>query len=85
MFPDGNYIIFVANLAPKLIEVNIDGDGILADLYKTIIHTFRPVTNEMRMDMTSCLPNPLPPDYDIYERISKTTKDNYQFFFHKTL
>jgi len=53
-----------------MIDVNIDGDGILADLYKTIIQTFKPVANEMNMDTMSCLPNPWPPNYDCYKRIS---------------
>ncbi|KAE9542621.1 hypothetical protein AGLY_002532, partial [Aphis glycines] len=54
---------------PRMIDVNIDGDGILADLYKTIIQTFKPVANEMNMDTMSCLPNPWPPNYDCYKRI----------------
>lgn len=53
-----------------MIDVNIDGDGILADLYKTIIQTFKPVAKEMNMDTMSCLPNPWPPNYDCYQRIS---------------
>ncbi|XP_026805112.1 DC-STAMP domain-containing protein 2-like [Rhopalosiphum maidis] len=54
---------------PRMVDVNIDGDGILADLYKTIIQTFKPVANEMNMDTMSCLPNPWPPNYDCYRRI----------------
>ncbi|XP_025200427.1 DC-STAMP domain-containing protein 2-like [Melanaphis sacchari] len=54
---------------PRMIDLNIDGDGILADLYKTIIQTFKPVANEMNMDTMSCLPNPWPPNYDCYRRI----------------
>lgn len=55
-----------------MIDVNIDGDGILADLYKTIIQTFKPVAKEMNMDTMNCLPNPWPPNYDCYKRISNT-------------
>ncbi|KAL4097578.1 hypothetical protein QTP88_022329 [Uroleucon formosanum] len=54
---------------PRMIDVNIEGDGILADLYKTIIQTFKPVAKEMNMDTMSCLPNPWPPNYDCYQRI----------------
>lgn len=61
----------VQHLAPRAIDVNIDGDGILADLYKSIIHTFKPVANNMNIDTMSCLPNPLPPDYNCYQQISK--------------
>lgn len=57
--------------APNVVDVNVDGHGILADLYKTIIHTFKPVANQINMDTMSCLPNPLPPNYDCYRQISK--------------
>ncbi|VVC30076.1 Dendritic cell-specific transmembrane protein-like [Cinara cedri] len=51
------------------VDVNIDGDGILADLYKTIVHTFKPVPHKTNMDTMSCLPNPLPPNYGRYWQI----------------
>jgi len=65
-----SYIYHINIVAPRMIDVNIDGDGILADLYKTIIQTFKPVAKEMNMDTMSCLPNPWPPNYDCYQRIS---------------
>lgn len=53
-----------------MVDVNIYGDGILADLYKTIIHTFKPVSSKTNMDTMNCLPNPWPPNYDCYRQIS---------------
>jgi len=64
------HIYHINIIAPRMIDVNIEGDGILADLYKTIIQTFKPVAKEMNMDTMSCLPNPWPPNYDCYRRIS---------------
>ncbi|XP_050421370.1 DC-STAMP domain-containing protein 2-like [Adelges cooleyi] len=55
---------------PSVLDVNVEGDGLLADLYRTIIHTFRPVANQMDMDTMKCLPNPLPPDYHRYRQIT---------------
>ncbi|XP_050526772.1 DC-STAMP domain-containing protein 2-like [Daktulosphaira vitifoliae] len=55
--------------SPSVLDVNIEGDGILADLYKTIIHTFRPIADKMDMDTMKCLPNPLTPDFYRYRQI----------------
>lgn len=57
--------------------MNIDGDGLLADLYKMIIHTFKPVTKQLNIDTISCLPNPIPPNYDSYRRISEIILNQY--------
>lgn len=65
--------LFLTDSAPNVIDVNVDGDGMLADLYRSIIHTFKPVANQMNMDTINCLPNPLPPNYDCYRRISESS------------
>ncbi|KAK3095481.1 hypothetical protein FSP39_015168 [Pinctada imbricata] len=50
--------------------MHVQGDGSLADMYKAMVGMFDPMaTGNMTLDTTLCLPNPSPPDYDVYNEI----------------
>ncbi|RZC33618.1 DC-STAMP domain-containing protein 2-like [Asbolus verrucosus] len=55
--------------APNLPTVKIEGEGLLADLLKSIVKAFKPLGVELEIDTIPCLPNPIPPDYDRYIQI----------------
>lgn len=43
-------------------NVEIEGEGALADLYKEIGKAFQPPSPKMNLDPVPCLPEPSPPD-----------------------
>ncbi|CAH0551609.1 unnamed protein product [Brassicogethes aeneus] len=49
--------------------VIVAGEGLLADLLKTIVKAFQPLGLELEIDTVPCLPIPIPPDYDRYIQI----------------
>lgn len=52
-----------------LMNVSVSGHGMIADLYKNIIEVFKPFEHQYYIDPTPCLPNPFPPNFDIYFKI----------------
>ncbi|XP_058794429.1 DC-STAMP domain-containing protein 2-like [Phymastichus coffea] len=56
-------------------SVEVRGTGFLADVYRSVVVAFSPYTDEHRRDaeLTPCLPEPKPPDYDAYARIVAMT------------
>lgn len=49
--------------------VHIQGNGLLADLLKSIVKAFQPMGLELEIDTIPCLPDAIPPDYDRYIQI----------------
>lgn len=49
--------------------IHIQGQGLLADLLKSIVNAFQPMGIELEIDTVPCLPDPIPPDYDRYIQI----------------
>ena len=56
--------------SPEFVTLGVEGSGILADLYQGIIKSFQPITDEFRIDLLPCLPNPVFPDFSKYLQIS---------------
>jgi len=54
---------------PNFVGVHVSGDGYLADLYRSIVKAFTPHAKDVEIDVTPCLPNPIPPDLDRYTQI----------------
>ncbi|CAH1169930.1 unnamed protein product, partial [Phaedon cochleariae] len=55
--------------APNIPTAHISGNGILADLLKSIVKAFQPMGLQLEIDTVPCLPTPIPPDYDRYLQI----------------
>ncbi|XP_014252846.1 DC-STAMP domain-containing protein 2-like isoform X2 [Cimex lectularius] len=51
------------------VEIKVNGKGILADIYLSIVKAFQPENLSIERDTTSCLPDPKPPDMAIYRQI----------------
>ncbi|CAG2067757.1 unnamed protein product [Timema podura] len=54
---------------PNMIDVNIEGQGILADLFRIVVKAFKPFGIKLDVDTTECLPDPLEPDLTAYIQI----------------
>lgn len=50
-------------------SVNIKGHGIVADLFKDIINSFKGLEKIYDIDATSCVPHPKMPNHEKYELI----------------
>lgn len=48
----------------------MSGNGYLADLYTSIAGAFAPRIKDTEIDVTPCLPDPIPPDLDRYTQIA---------------
>lgn len=55
--------------APNMPGIHIQGNGLLADLLKSVVKAFQPMGVELEIDTVPCLPDPIPPDYDRYIQI----------------
>ena len=52
--------------------MHVEGDGVLADMYRSLITAFDPVEDvNPNIDTTMCLPNPHEPNLDTYRTIGK--------------
>nr|CAD7574516.1 unnamed protein product [Timema californicum] len=58
--------------APNMIDVSIEGQGILADLFRIVVKAFKPFGIKLDVDTTECLPDPLEPDMAAYLQILKS-------------
>jgi hypothetical protein len=56
-----------------MIGIHVDGDGVVADLYRNIAKAFKPLGVKMEIDNVPCLPNPVPPDFGSYIQIGTVT------------
>ncbi|XP_064611706.1 DC-STAMP domain-containing protein 2-like [Liolophura sinensis] len=55
---------------PAAIKMHVQGDGIIADMYRALISLFDPLTSlDTDLDTTSCLPNPSVPNYSVYQTV----------------
>ncbi|EFN90000.1 DC-STAMP domain-containing protein 2 [Harpegnathos saltator] len=54
---------------PNSVGVYVSGNGYLADLYTSLARAFTPRIKDTEIDVTPCLPDPIPPDLDRYTRI----------------
>nr|CAD7406921.1 unnamed protein product [Timema poppensis] len=57
--------------APNMIDVSIEGQGILSDLFRIVVKAFKPFGIKLDVDTTECLPDPLEPDMTAYLQICK--------------
>ncbi|XP_014271124.1 DC-STAMP domain-containing protein 2 [Halyomorpha halys] len=55
---------------PTNVKVLVEGKGMLADLYSSILNTFQPSGVKFDLDTTPCLPDPTPPDIPRYKQIA---------------
>jgi hypothetical protein len=58
-------------LASNTVGVHVEGEGVLADLYRTVSGAFKPLGAKMEIDTVPCLPDPIPPDFGCYVQIGK--------------
>jgi hypothetical protein len=56
-----------------MVGIHVEGEGILADLYRGVADTFQPLGVKMAVDNAACLPNPIPPDTGFYLQIGTLT------------
>nr|XP_018907459.1 PREDICTED: DC-STAMP domain-containing protein 2-like [Bemisia tabaci] len=54
---------------PKSINMLAKGNGMLADMYRSVAKALKPLGLEMHMDTLPCLPIPSPPDWYRYKQI----------------
>jgi hypothetical protein len=47
----------------------VQGEGVLADLYRSVAKAFKPLGIKMEVDTLPCLPDPIPPDIRRYLHI----------------
>lgn len=70
-----NYCHFISSLilflVPKSINMLAKGNGMLADMYRSVAKALKPLGLEMHMDTLPCLPIPSPPDWYRYKQICK--------------
>lgn len=57
-------------VAPPMITLNVEGSGMLAEMYAGMFEAFDPMTNEYAVDSVPCLPTPFIPDLDRYVKIA---------------
>ncbi|XP_071942429.1 DC-STAMP domain-containing protein 2-like [Antedon mediterranea] len=56
--------------APAPFKVRVEGDGLIANIYRRLIDSFEALNEEnVTLDVTKCLPEPVPPNYGSYETI----------------
>ncbi|XP_070546394.1 DC-STAMP domain-containing protein 2-like [Ptychodera flava] len=56
---------------PHQVHMHVEGEGLLADLYREVITSFDPMSGKnFSIDTTRCLPNPQPPDMAAYKTIA---------------
>ncbi|XP_069674725.1 DC-STAMP domain-containing protein 2-like [Periplaneta americana] len=55
--------------APNTVGVHIEGEGLMADLLRSVAKAFKPLGIKMEVDTVPCLPDPIPPDYGRYIQI----------------
>jgi hypothetical protein len=53
--------------------IHVEGEGVLADLYRSVANAFQPLGVKMAVDNAACLPNPIPPDFGSYLMIGTST------------
>lgn len=71
-------LIKTFHVAPNMPGLHIQGNGILADLLRSIVKAFQPMGIQMEIDTIPCLPDPIPPDYDRYIQIGKYVNEYVQ-------
>jgi DC-STAMP-like protein. len=49
------------------LSLNVDGEGVVADILKSVIASFKFVGAVMDIDTLPCLPDPVPPDVPRYD------------------
>lgn len=52
--------------APQILTVQVNGEGIIAEMYAGIISVFTPFTKSYEIDPVPCLPDPSIPNVDKY-------------------
>lgn len=67
-----DYVTFC--LAPQMVGIHVEGEGVLADLYRSVANAFQSLDVKTAVDNTACLPNPIPPDTARYLQIGTVTK-----------
>ncbi|XP_021923470.1 DC-STAMP domain-containing protein 2-like isoform X2 [Zootermopsis nevadensis] len=53
----------------NMVGIHVQGEGMLADLYRSVVNVFEPIGAKMEIDTTPCLPNGIPPDTRCYIQI----------------
>ncbi|CAG9828968.1 unnamed protein product [Diabrotica balteata] len=56
--------------APNIPTPYISGQGLLADLLRSIVKAFQPMGIQIEIDTVPCLPTPIPPNLDRYIQIA---------------
>lgn len=57
-----------------MLGIHVEGEGLLADLYRSMVNAFRPLGVKTEIDTTPCLPDPTPPDFRCYIYLGKVCK-----------
>ncbi|GLV39594.1 uncharacterized protein CBL_08340 [Carabus blaptoides fortunei] len=55
--------------APRTVDLHVEGNGFLADLYRSFVKAFQPLGVKMDLDNIPCLPEPILPNFDTYTQI----------------
>jgi DC-STAMP-like protein. len=56
-----------------MVGIHVEGEGVLADLYRSVANAFKTLGVKMEVDNAACLPNPIPPDTGCYLQIGTLT------------
>lgn len=56
-------------LAPRVVDVGVEGSGFLADIYRAVTTAFKPLNLQLTVDTVPCLPEPIPPNLYRYAQI----------------
>jgi hypothetical protein len=56
-----------------MVGIHVEGEGVLADLYRSMANAFKPLGVKIEVDNVPCLPNPIPPDIGCYLQIGTLT------------
>uniref|UniRef100_A0A336MS37 CSON004910 protein n=1 Tax=Culicoides sonorensis TaxID=179676 RepID=A0A336MS37_CULSO len=51
------------------IHFNVHGSGILAEMFQGMGNAMNPMTKSYAIDTVACLPNPIEPNYELYQKI----------------
>ena len=64
------YFIFPI-LVPAHTKLHVAGSGPMADMYRSVVGMFDPMseTSKSKADVTPCVPHPSEPDWDVYRLI----------------
>lgn len=64
-------VSFLAFSVPPHTKMHVAGTGPMADMYRSVIGMFEPLsdTSKSKVDVAPCVPHPSEPDWSVYKLI----------------